>query len=254
MDLKYFLTAYLKERPLFLSLIRAKEAYLYQKSLPFKKPILDVGCGDGMFAKITFAKMIDIGLDLKESRIEEAKKQKIYKKFITYDGRHIPMPARSFATVVSNCVLEHVEDIEHVLKEIYRVMKPGGLFLTTVMAKPWEEHLFGSVLMGNSYKDWMRKKQVHLNLFSSKKWTETFQRAGFTIQESEGYLSPAACRLIDICHYLSLPSLFSYILFKRWVLFPRLSSIYPQGLLVRILSEGVRVERGGAIFFILQRQ
>lgn len=48
---------------------------MYQKYKPFNAPILDIGCGDGFFAKIAFGR-IDIGLDVKNSEINEAKEKK----------------------------------------------------------------------------------------------------------------------------------------------------------------------------------
>jgi len=47
---------------------------------------------------------------------------------VVYDGRNIPFPDGHFDAVVSQEVLEHVEDIEYSLVEIARVLKPGGLF------------------------------------------------------------------------------------------------------------------------------
>ena len=94
-NLEYFLKLYLQERPVFLSLIRAKEAQLFQKYLPLRKPILDYGCGDGFFASVTLGKKgltriesefsqiksgsvrIEVGLDMKNSRIGEAEKEDI---------------------------------------------------------------------------------------------------------------------------------------------------------------------------------
>jgi SAM-dependent methyltransferase len=267
MNLEYFLAEYLKARPLFLSLIRAKEAYLYQKYTPLKGSILDVGCGDGMFAKITFANKlkaqrskiknkqvkIDVGLDLKDSRIHEAKKQGIYKKLVTFDGAHIPFARNHFGSVFSNCVLEHVDKLPELLSDIYRVLAPRGIFLAPVMARPWEENLFGNMLMGSSYKTWMRKKQVHLNLFTQKQWDQAFWKAGFKVKERIGYLSPDACRLIDVCHYLSVPSLITYSLFGKWVLSPRLSKLYPVSYLASILSKNVPPVSSGAIFYILKK-
>lgn len=252
-NVESFLKEYLKERPLFLSLIRAKEADLYQKYLPFKHPVLDVGCGDGFFAKVTFGKL-DVGLDLDDSRIKEARRLGIYKKFVTYDGKHIPFPDKSFSTVVSNCVLEHVEDLSSLLTEIHRVLKPGGLFLTTVMAKPWEDYLFGTKLFGGWYKKWIRKKQVHRNLLSKSAWDTMFGRRGFRIIEAKGYLSPTACALIDVCHYISLPSLISYVLFRKWVIFPKLTSMYPIKWFTSILSEDVEASKSGAVFYVLIKQ
>ena len=260
MDIEYFLIEYLRQRPLFLSLIRAKEAELYQKYLPLTEPILDVGCGDGFFAKVTFANqcnnkryLIDIGLDVKNSRIEEARKLGIYKKLVIYDGKELPFPDNSFSTVISNCVLEHIDNLEFTLKEISRVLKSSGLFITAVMAKPWEENLFGNKILGNYYKKWMKKVQIHKNLFTKKDWDEVFQKAGFKIEAAKGYLSPSACRLIDVCHYLSLPSLINYKLFGKWVLFPPLSQIYPVDYFLKILSQRVDIDSAGGLFYVLKK-
>src|SRR3989344_1525011 len=136
----YFLKKYIQERPLFLSLTRSRESSLYQPYLPFTTPVLDLGCGDGYFAKETFSKrhpelvsgsqpnkkeilkrvqhgmeLIDIGLDLTESRIKQAQQQGIYRKLVTYDGVRIPFPNNYFKTIVSNCVLEHIPDIDQTL-------------------------------------------------------------------------------------------------------------------------------------------
>lgn len=287
MVIQDYLKAYLCERPLFLSLIRAKEAFLYQKYFPFKKPVLDIGCGDGFFAKVTFSKrhpepchsgldpeshgilkqvqddvksvqddmnLIDIGLDVKESRINEARKLGIYKKLVIYDGVKIPFPDNYFSTIVSNCVLEHVTELEAVLEEAYRVLKPGGVFLTTVMAKPWEDYLFGTKLLGVWYQNWMRKKQVHLNLYNHKNWDDVFKKSGFRIVDKIGYLDKKASRLVDICHYLSIGSLVTYKLFGKWVIFPELSvKFYPLNYLTGVISKEIKPDQAGAIFYKLTK-
>ena len=102
--MKEILKKYLKFRPLFLSLIRSKEAWLFQKYLPLKPPSFDLGCGDGFFAKTTFGK-IDIGLDVTDSRIKEAEEQGVYKKLVVYNGRKIPLKSRSIKTVISKMKL-----------------------------------------------------------------------------------------------------------------------------------------------------
>jgi len=252
-SLIFYFEQYLRQRPLFLSLIRSKEAYLFDRFLKLEKPILDLGCGDGFFAKVVFdAKTVDVGLDLSESRITEAKKSGVYKKLITYNGKTIPFEKNSLATVVSNCVLEHILDLKTVLSEIHRVLKPKGIFYTTVMTEEWEQNLFGSLILGNWYKKWMRKKQVHLNLLSSQEWDLAFKKAGFTIVRRVGYLSPTACKLIDICHYLSFPSLITYKLFGKWVLFPdSVKYFYPINYLTSILNQKVSPNHSGALFYIL---
>lgn len=250
--MKKYLTLYLRERPLFLSLIRSVEAGLFSQLPKFKIPVLDLGCGDGFFAKIAFGK-IDVGIDVEDSRIGETEPD-VYRRTVTYDGKKLPFKDGSFGTVVSNCVLEHIPNIDQVLRETYRVLKPGGEFVTTVMAEPWEKNLFGSLLFGNGYRQWMKKKQVHFNLLTSDEWENKFKKTGFEVVQKIGYLSPSACRLMDICHYLSVPSLLTKILFGKWVLWPKLIKMYPIDWLVRIISGPVKPNNSGAIFWRLRHK
>lgn len=248
--MKDWLNSYLAERPLFLSLIRAKEAWLWQKYLPLKKPVADVGIGDGFFAKITYKK-VDIGLDLLDSRMNEAKGIGVYDRIIEFDGRKIPLKKSSVNTVVSNCVLEHVEDLPVLLSEIYRILKPKGMFITTVMAKPWEENLAGAMFMGNSYKNWMKRKQVHINLLSYQQWKWAFIKSGFTVKENIGYLTPRACKWLDVCHYLSLHSLINYKLTGKWTFIP---NFFPVRLIEKKFEKNCDPKESGAIFWVLTKQ
>lgn len=254
MTIEEYLKAYLTARPLFLSVLRAKECKLYEQYLPFSGPSLDYGCGDGFFAKTTFGKKsIDVGLDIGDSRIDQASESGAYKKIISYDGVKIPFPARSHQSVVSNSVLEHVSGLPKALKEIYRILKPGGIFYTTVMAKPWEEYLFGNKIFGNAYKDYMRKKQVHVNLFTYQEWKDAFSDAGFTVKKSIGHVSPTASTLLDLLHYASVPSLISFVMVKRWVLFPHLARLYPTKWLASHIEQNVKPEIAGSVFFVLTK-
>ena len=99
----------------------------------------------GFFYRTGFWKgKINVGLDLfNNKRVEEAKKENVYKKISLYDGDTIPYPDNYFNTIVSNCVLEHIPDVKSSLKEIQRVLKPGGFFITSVMADQWEDNLLG---------------------------------------------------------------------------------------------------------------
>jgi SAM-dependent methyltransferase len=55
------------------------------------------------------------------------------------DGR-VPFPAEHFDIVVSNQVIEHVEDLELTLSELHRVLKPGGTVLSVFPHKSvWRE-------------------------------------------------------------------------------------------------------------------
>src|SRR3989344_9286180 len=211
-----YLKEYLCNRPLFLSVLRAKEAYFYKEYLPLVRPVLDYGCAEGFFAKVAWGGEIDVGLDIANSRISEVVRG-VYKKVVTYNGRVIPFKNNYFGTAVSNSVLEHVDGVSKALFEINRVLKPKGKFLTTVMAAPWENYLLGAKIFGNVYKKYMRQKQVHINLLKRREWDLLFKKAGFKIVKTIGHLDRGTSGLIDFLHYVSIPSLISYKLTGKWV-------------------------------------
>lgn len=253
----YFIKKYLENRPMFLSIIRSQEVMLFRKYNSYlKEKILDFGCGDGFFTNLVFGKnKVNVGLDLfNNERIEEAKKEKIYKKIALYDGNIISYPNNYFNTVVSNCVLEHIPNIKLSLKEIYRVLKPGGYFLTSVMVDQWENHLFGSKIFGKTYLSYMRKTQVHHNLFSNNQWQIYLKKTGFKIQSIDGYLYKKSAFYLDLFHYLSVGSLISYKLFNKWVLFsiPFLNKIKIQWI-KKIIIDDDNLDKSSALFFILKK-
>jgi SAM-dependent methyltransferase len=254
--LSSYIDSYLKNHPMFFSYIRPQEAYLFHthKKL-LKTPIVDYGSGDGFFADVVWGKnSIDIGLDMKNTRTLEAETTQVYKKIIYYDGVTIPIQNAAVQTVVSNCVLEHIPDIQNSLSEIYRILRPGGTFITTVMAAPWEEYQAGRKILGTYYNAFMRKRQVHHNVFGSAKWRAQFESAGFAVEEEIGYLSQKNAFWLDVAHYLSIPSLLTRALFKKWVISPAIYS--KMGVTDRIadlISIDVPAHRSAAIFYVLKK-
>lgn len=255
--LDFFIKTYLENRPNFYAFIRPLEAILFEKNIKLlKHPILDFGCGDGFFANLVFGKNnIDIGLDLKSNkRVQEAEKNKIYKMISLYDGQFIPFLNDSVASVISNCVLEHIPSLKLSLKEINRILKPGGFFLTTVMTDKWENYFFGKKILGNLYVNFMRKKQQHYNLLSEKAWKKMFEKKGFKIIKTIPYLSSAVSEKIDLYHYLSLPSLISYILFKKWNLFsPNKKMNITVDKIKKLITLSFDHKNSSAVFFVLQK-
>ncbi|KKP36230.1 MAG: Methyltransferase type 11 [Candidatus Roizmanbacteria bacterium GW2011_GWA2_32_13] len=253
----YFIKKYLENRPMFMAIIRSQEAVLFQKyNKLIKGKILDFGCGDGFFAEHVFGKdKINVGLDLfSNDRIKEAISKKIYKTVKLYDGVTIPYSDNYFNIVVSNCVLEHIPNIKSSLKEIQRVLKPGGFFITSVMADQWEDNLFGSKIFGSIYLKYMRKTQVHHNLFSVEKWESYFKKAGFKIRSVDGYLNKKNSFYLDLFHYLSIGSLISYKLFNKWILFnsPLLNKLKTQ-FIKKIIANENKINHASALFFVLRK-
>jgi len=96
-----------------------------------KSKILDVGCGGGFLSNPLSELGHDvIGLDISNESLDIAKKFDKSKrvKYITADARKIPLPDNSFDVIISMDFLEHVKEVQAVVDEISRLLKPGGLF------------------------------------------------------------------------------------------------------------------------------
>lgn len=107
--------------------------------------ILDYGCGAGNIVKALRARNVDAyGCDVfyeggdYSKLIEEEYLGKSIKRMGT-DGR-IPYADETFDFVINNQVMEHVVDLDEVLAEIHRVLKPGGKVLSLFPDKGvWRE-------------------------------------------------------------------------------------------------------------------
>jgi len=94
------------------------------------KKILDGGCGTGIYAKILTKKgAIVKGIDLSEKEIEIAKKENPRVEFKIGNAQKLPYKNKEFDIVLAALALAHLQNWNRVLKEIYRVLKPNGIFI-----------------------------------------------------------------------------------------------------------------------------
>lgn len=103
--------------------------------------VLDVGCGTGIRTSKLKQKTKRItGLDLKNFVKEKYKSDF---KLVLGDGTKIPFRDKHFDFVTCWDVIEHVEKDELLLREIHRVLKPGGLLL---MSTPNRDRLSNRII------------------------------------------------------------------------------------------------------------
>ncbi len=98
--------------------------------------VLDAGCGDGgILAEFATVPKKIIGVDQNKELLE--KNSVVHEKFVA-NLENLPFENNSIDVIVSQFVLEHVENPEKVFKELFRVLKPGGvfIFLTPNMLNP----------------------------------------------------------------------------------------------------------------------
>lgn len=100
----------------------------------FGGKLLDVGCGSKPY-KHLFQVDTYLGIDVETSGHDHG--NSMIDKF--YDGKMIPFSKEEFDWVFSSEVFEHVFNIDELLPEIYRILKPNGcLGFTCPFA--WNEH------------------------------------------------------------------------------------------------------------------
>lgn len=110
-----------------------------------KGDLLEVGCGEGRGVELLAPKASSYtAVDKIEEVIEKLEGNYPEGKFVQANIPPLPFDDRSFDAVVSFQVIEHIKDDTTFLKEIHRVLKPGGIALIstpnikmTLSRNPW---------------------------------------------------------------------------------------------------------------------
>ncbi|OGG02634.1 MAG: hypothetical protein A3F83_03355 [Candidatus Glassbacteria bacterium RIFCSPLOWO2_12_FULL_58_11] len=259
-----FFLSYLSAVPLPLALERLTECQIYRERT-FRRPILDLGCGDGILVKNLFAEKIDAGLDPDPGELERARRLGVYKELIQCRADSIPKPDTSFNTVISNSVLEHIPSLEPVFREVYRVLAPGGRFYCTVPSNYFDDYTIVNQILkafrlrgpAGRYKKFFNSFWKHYHYYPLDQWTGIACRCGFVLSEAFNFNPRRNCLLNDFLVPFSLPSFLIKKIFNKWVLWPSLRRrmLYPlYPVLKRLyLFEELGAQRGGLIFMSLEK-
>ena len=254
-----YLRAHLREVPPFRALVRSVECRFFEEAAPFENPILDLGCGDGHFAAMAFKGRIYAGIDPSAAAVREAEQQHpdSYEHLLCGSATATPFADRFFKTVIANCVIEHIPDLDALLAEVFRVLQPGGRFLFGVPSHRFGEMLLGSTLfrslklrgLAAAYGNWFNAHSLHFHTYDPATWISRLDGAGFTVEHWSYYISAEGLRAFDLAHYLSLPRLISRKLTGKWVAIqnPVANRLFDRWL--RPHYEGPPPKEGAYIFF-----
>ncbi|MGE4232829.1 MAG: methyltransferase domain-containing protein [Bacteriovoracia bacterium] len=102
--------------------------------IQFEDRVLNIGCFDGGLER-HFLKNVSscVGIDVNKDALEFAQKNKPNNaEFLYAKSENLPFEDNSFNKIFMLDVLEHVNDEKKSLKEVFRVLKPGGLFILSV--------------------------------------------------------------------------------------------------------------------------
>lgn len=140
--------------------------------------LLDVGCSSGHFLKLAAECGYDVyGVEPNPAMVEYAQAELRLRNICCGTLANVGYPASYFDVITLWDVLEHVEQPGMLLKEVDRVLKPGGwVFAYT------ENFSSFNVLVTREYSE-MISPDVHLRHYTSETFRREFEQAGFLVKE-----------------------------------------------------------------------
>ncbi len=246
-----------------LAIERSLECEIFSRQ-EFVRPVLDIGCGDGLLAYVLFDEKIDTGVDPDGEEIKRARKLSTYEELIACGGDRIPKADGSYNTIFSNSVLEHIPDLDPVLHEAHRLLAPGGRFYVTVPTDRFDAYSAGAGLLHGLGLDGLAKRYRtlynrfwrHYNAHDRAGWQARFHQAGFTVVEAREYDPPAVCLINDLLVPLALPSFLLKKTLGRWIASAAVRRLYlgaVYGFARSVIRHFGSGESGALIFFAITK-
>lgn len=170
-------------RNMELNLLRSQLKYM-------KRPILDLGCGNGQFATLLFER-VEAGVDLSSDILIAANQTGIYDVLKQCDcTKNIPLENNKFKTIFSNSVVEHIPDIEGLVSQVSQKLHKEGIFILTTYTDEFTTSLSEGI--GNKKTELYNKSMSHVSLYSIDKWESIFKKNNMEVKKIIKYLNPEA--------------------------------------------------------------
>ncbi|WKX26927.1 class I SAM-dependent methyltransferase [Tatumella ptyseos] len=146
--------------------------------------ILDIGCGAGhaSFTASPFVRQVT-AYDLSSEMLKVVKETAECRKLTNIDcqqgvAESLPFADHQFDCVISRYSAHHWQDVPQALREVFRVLKPGGTLIMMDIASP------GSPL----YDVWLQSIEVlrdpsHVRDYSPGEWLQMATESGFRIEQ-----------------------------------------------------------------------
>jgi SAM-dependent methyltransferase len=180
-----------------LTLWRAAEIACLRRER-FSPPVLDLGCGDGIVTSMVLDR-VALGVDPDERQLTRAALTGVYTRLEAVSIEALHLPPGSIETVISNSVLEHIEDLDRVLEAVARLLRPGGRFIFTVPSGHFSAWL---ALPAPRYASWRNRTLQHVNLWSAAQWESRLQVVGLEVTAVHPYLKRRLTGLWDVLDLL----------------------------------------------------
>jgi SAM-dependent methyltransferase len=138
--------------------------------------ILEIGCGEGwagrLLATIASEGLV-VGLDVSDGMIRNARANSSAHEnllLVWGNAEQIPWQESYFTHALSVESFYYIENPERALREVYRVLEPGGsVWILNHLSKENDLSM-----------RWLEELKIPVRLFSAEEYAEMFARCGFT--------------------------------------------------------------------------
>ena len=166
-----------------------------------KGKVLEIGCGSGAFARAVKKhrpELTVIGGDINSKALRAAKKIGEGVDYRKADAHRLPFKDSSLEAIVAFDVWEHLEKPRRALREVFRVLKPGGIFHTFVPIEG--ERLVLHRLLPSPVFAAKRKYGGHIQAFTRKDVMRLVTSAGLEIKKAD-YSCYWLHQLVDLGYF-----------------------------------------------------
>jgi 2-polyprenyl-3-methyl-5-hydroxy-6-metoxy-1,4-benzoquinol methylase len=197
-------------------------------------PLLDVGCGDGLFWEVITRELREggrqrlsglMGIDVNQAEVALASMRLSpiggEVRALDISDPHVDLRTR-FNTIICNCSLEHVPELEPALNNIRQYLDPQGELFMVLPAPRWTDTLATKRVLSRlsrraaqMYAGLFDGFYQHHHLYPAWTWEHLLRSLGFEV-EIRGIGSRLANHLTELWYLPAVGSFLYKGLFKRY--------------------------------------
>ena len=173
--------------------------------------VLDMGCGTGKQLTADHARLPGLrlaGLDLFHGMLEQARKRCAAIDWVQADSTHPPFPDLSFDYITNQFSYPHISDKVQLIRETYRILKPGGQFAITNI-DPWSMpgwvlYRFFPAALARDLADFLSEDQLVSMLTQAGFWDIQVRRQLKRSEEKLGDFLAYASQRYRTSHFMAI--------------------------------------------------